>query len=39
VALSVEEIERRAPDRRFVQVLMLVQGETPPGRPALVADL
>ena len=32
VGLSVAEIERRADDRRFVQVLMLVQGETPLGR-------
>jgi len=30
--LSVAEIERRADDRRFVQVLMLVMGELPPGR-------
>jgi uncharacterized protein len=32
VGLSVAEIERRAGDPRFVQVLMLVQGETPLGR-------
>lgn len=32
VGLSVAEIERRADDPRFVQVLMLVQGETPLGR-------
>ncbi len=30
--LAVEEIERRATDPRFVQVLMLVMGETPLGR-------
>jgi predicted TIM-barrel fold metal-dependent hydrolase len=30
--LAVAEIERCAPDRRFVQVLMLVNGETPLGR-------
>jgi uncharacterized protein len=30
--LAVEEIERCAPDRRFVQVLLLVMGETPLGR-------
>jgi hypothetical protein len=29
---AVEEIERCAADKRFVQVLMLVSGETPPGR-------
>jgi predicted TIM-barrel fold metal-dependent hydrolase len=29
---AVEEIERVAPDRRFVQVLMLVMGEMPLGR-------
>jgi predicted TIM-barrel fold metal-dependent hydrolase len=29
---SVEEIERRAEDRRFVQVLMLVMGESPLGK-------
>lgn len=28
----VEEIERLAPDRRFVQAMILVMGETPPGR-------
>ena len=32
VALAVAEIERRATDPRFVQVLMLVQGEVPLGR-------
>jgi predicted TIM-barrel fold metal-dependent hydrolase len=32
VTLAVAEIERRAADPRFVQVLMLVQGETPLGR-------
>ena len=31
-AYAVEEIERRAPDRRFVQVLVLAMGETPLGR-------
>lgn len=30
--LAVDEIERRAADRRFVQVLMLVSGDTPLGR-------
>lgn len=30
--LAVEEIERRAPDRRFVQVVMLVMGDMPLGR-------
>ena len=30
--LAVEEIERRATDKRFVQVLMLVSGDTPLGR-------
>jgi hypothetical protein len=30
--LAVEEIERRAADRRFVQVLMYVMGEVPLGR-------
>jgi uncharacterized protein len=30
--LAVEEIERRAPDPRFVQVLLLVGGEIPAGR-------
>jgi uncharacterized protein len=30
--MAVEEIERCATDRRFVQVLMLVQGELPLGR-------
>ncbi|MCL2427806.1 MAG: amidohydrolase family protein [Alphaproteobacteria bacterium] len=33
--LSALEIERVAPDRRFVQVLMLVMGELPPGRRPL----
>jgi uncharacterized protein len=33
-ALAVEEIERCAADRRFVQVLMLVSGDTPAGRRA-----
>src|SRR5262245_24526459 len=32
VDMAVEEIERCAPDRRFVQVLMLVMGEMPLGR-------
>ncbi|HVV92730.1 MAG TPA: amidohydrolase family protein [Hyphomicrobiales bacterium] len=31
-ALAVAEIERRAVDPRFVQVLVLAMGETPPGR-------
>ena len=30
--LAVREIERTAPDRRFVQVLLLAMGETPLGR-------
>lgn len=30
--LAVDEIDRRAADPRFVQVLMLVGGEIPPGR-------
>ncbi len=30
--LSVQEIERLAPDRRFVQVLVMVMGELPLGR-------
>ena len=30
--LAVEEIERRAADRRFVQILMLAMGEKPLGR-------
>ncbi|HEX5326262.1 MAG TPA: amidohydrolase family protein [Acetobacteraceae bacterium] len=30
--LAVDEIERVAPDRRFVQVLMLVMGEAPLGK-------
>jgi predicted TIM-barrel fold metal-dependent hydrolase len=30
--LAVKEIERKAPDRRFVQVLLLAMGETPLGR-------
>ena len=30
--LAAEEIERRAPDRRFVQVLMMVSGEMPLGK-------
>ena len=29
---AVEEIERLAPDHRFVQAMILVMGETPPGR-------
>ncbi len=33
-ALSVAEIERCAPDRRFVQVLMLVMGDQPLGKRA-----
>lgn len=32
--LAVREIERIAPDRRFVQVLLLAMGETPLGRRA-----
>ena len=32
--LAVREIERVAPDRRFVQVLLLAMGETPLGRRA-----
>jgi uncharacterized protein len=32
---AVDEIERRAPDRRFVQVLLLAMGEVPLGRRAL----
>lgn len=32
VELAVEEIERRSPDKRFVQVLMLVGGQDLPGR-------
>lgn len=32
VALAVEEIERRAMDRRFVQVLMLIGGQDLPGK-------
>ncbi len=32
-ALAVEEIERRAGDPRFVQILMLVFGEQPLGKP------
>ena len=32
--LTVHEIERKAPDRRFVQVLLLAMGETPLGRRA-----
>lgn len=32
IELAVAEIERRAPDRRFVQVLLLAMGEQPPGR-------
>ena len=32
---AVDEIERRAPDRRFVQVLVLAMGEVPLGRRAL----
>jgi predicted TIM-barrel fold metal-dependent hydrolase len=34
VAQSVAEIERLAPDRRFVQVLMLVMGDAPLGKRA-----
>jgi predicted TIM-barrel fold metal-dependent hydrolase len=33
-ALAVEEIERLAPDRRFVQVLMLAAGDQPLGKRA-----
>jgi predicted TIM-barrel fold metal-dependent hydrolase len=32
---AVDEIERRAPDRRFVQVLLLAMGEVPLGRRVL----
>jgi predicted TIM-barrel fold metal-dependent hydrolase len=32
VEMAVDEIERCAPDRRFVQVLMLVMGDMPLGR-------
>ena len=32
--LAVDEIERRAGDPRFVQVLLLAMGETPLGKPA-----
>jgi len=32
VERAVDEIERRAPDRRFVQILTLAMGETPLGR-------
>ena len=35
----MQEIERVAPDRRFVQVLMLAMGEMPLGRRHLLADL
>lgn len=35
VEYAVEEIERWAPDRRFVQVLVLAMGETPLGRRQL----
>jgi hypothetical protein len=34
VELAVREIERLAPERRFVQVLLLAMGETPLGRRA-----
>ena len=37
--LAVEEIERRAGDNRFVSVLVLAQGETLLGTPALLAGL
>ena len=36
---SVEEIERRPADQRFVQVLMLAMGEHPLGKSMLLADL
>ena len=39
VEKSVAEIERCAQDRRFVQVLMLVMGDMPLGKRALLADL
>ena len=35
VELAVDEIERCAPDRRFVQVLVLAMGEVPLGRRSL----
>ena len=38
-ARAVEEIERRADDRRFVQVLMPAMHDLPYGRQLLVADL
>jgi hypothetical protein len=34
VDYAVEEIERLAPDRRFVSVMFLISEETPPGRRA-----
>ena len=37
--LAVAEIERLAPDRRFVQVLLLVMGDMLLGRRHLLADL
>ena len=39
VERSVEEIERRAGDKRFVQVLMLAMGEHPLGKSHVLADL
>lgn len=33
VELAVAEIERRAADRRFVQILLMVMGEQPLGKP------
>jgi len=36
---AVAEIERVAPDRRFVQVLLFAMGDMLLGRPALLADL
>ena len=39
VEQSVEEIERRAGDKRFVQVLMLAMGEHPLGKIDVLADL
>jgi predicted TIM-barrel fold metal-dependent hydrolase len=36
---AVDEIERCAKDRRFVQILVLAMQETPLGRRHLLADL
>ena len=33
IELAVDEIERRAGDRRFVQILLMVMGEQPLGKP------